>query len=48
MELKNVTLKHRRQLILHHCSVNLPSQSIILANIVIGSIASYEMKLEPQ
>ncbi|WJQ02665.1 hypothetical protein QT236_11490 [Geobacillus stearothermophilus] len=31
MELKNVTLKHRRQLILHHCSVNLPSQSIILA-----------------
>ncbi|KJE29010.1 hypothetical protein LG52_645 [Geobacillus kaustophilus] len=31
MELKNVTLKHHRQLILHHCSVNLPSQSIILA-----------------
>lgn len=31
MELKNVTIKHNRQLILHHCSVNLPSQSIILA-----------------
>ncbi|BAD75424.1 hypothetical protein GK1139 [Geobacillus kaustophilus HTA426] len=31
MELKNVTIKHHRQLILHHCSVNLPSQSIILA-----------------
>lgn len=31
MELKHVTLKHHRQLILHDCSVNLPSQSIILA-----------------
>lgn len=31
LELKNVTIKYKHKLLLHNCSCNIPSQSIILA-----------------
>ena len=47
LELKNVTIKHKHKLLLHNCSCNIPSQSIILArnnvntNIVARTLAGF-------